>query len=430
MISLKDIEDSTPAFLAYMEEVDRRLRDAGVPIPGRPIVAFRELAKDGIKILMAAPIPTPHADRIHAWFERRYGDRLKIDFSIGKAVILIRGDPYVVKLPLIYGKWDGIIDVTKVFDGMTKELFADLPNPARTDMVNSFKWMMDRFSVMQSLPVDVLSNLNTTVTQIMAQVPHYGEAKWAALQFAEKSLKEFIKAKGGEPRRTHDLTALLRNAELLGLQSGFWPIISMIQCPASVRYDGGVSLQDAVLAHHASIDLCAHIAQELSRSAQNKISQNDVDNLVISFSFGLNQADNGGLLFKFVLASGNEVRLHFFAPTCIQLVKAIRSSMAKGYHKDERSQFVNGRDSRNMPPRHPVRAFLSNMPPLSSKEFDMEMGLVSGYAAEDHGNAVTFEFRLHEAEPRVLIMSSAVLHYFVDYLEAGIKTGQENGLFR
>jgi hypothetical protein len=45
-----------------------------------------------------------------------------------------------VRLPLILGKWDGTIDVTKTYDGMTKGLFADLPERDRTEMVNAFVW--------------------------------------------------------------------------------------------------------------------------------------------------------------------------------------------------------------------------------------------------------------------------------------------------
>jgi hypothetical protein len=83
-----------------MEDVDRRLREARTSIPSRPLLAFREIAKDGLTLAIGTS--NPHANLIDAWFKRRYGDRLLLDFNIGKAVVLIRGDPYVMRLPLIY----------------------------------------------------------------------------------------------------------------------------------------------------------------------------------------------------------------------------------------------------------------------------------------------------------------------------------------
>jgi hypothetical protein len=93
-----------------------------------------------MRMIICGALPTPHADWVNDWFRQRYGDRLLVGFSIGNAVILVRGDPYVVRLPLILGKWDGTIDVTKTYDGMTKGLFADLPERDRTEMVNAFVW--------------------------------------------------------------------------------------------------------------------------------------------------------------------------------------------------------------------------------------------------------------------------------------------------
>ena len=62
MITFKDIEENTPRFNAYMEEIDLRLRQAKVPIPGRPLNAFREIAKDGMRIIIGGALPTPYAD--------------------------------------------------------------------------------------------------------------------------------------------------------------------------------------------------------------------------------------------------------------------------------------------------------------------------------------------------------------------------------
>ena len=211
-------------------------------------------------MIICGALPTPHADRVNDWFRQRYGDRLLVDFSIGKAVVLVRGDPYVMRLPLILGKWDGIIDVTKTYDGMTKDLFADLPERDRTEMVNAFGWFLERFQKISHLPPPVTANIDTAILQMISQNPHYGELQWASLQAAEKTLKEFIKRRNGKPPHTHKLDRLLAQAEGLGLPPGYWPVLTMIQCGAGVRYDNGVTLDQAVLAHHGSIDF-AHMLQ-------------------------------------------------------------------------------------------------------------------------------------------------------------------------
>src|SRR5215212_3445168 len=257
MITLLDIETASPSFLAYMEEVDRRLRDARTAIPSRPLLAFRELAKDGLTLPIGGP--NDHTKRVHEWFERRYGDRLLMDFSIGKAVVLIRGDPYVMRLPLIFGTWNGIVDITKTYVGMTKELFSDLAERDRAEMVTAFGWFLERFQNLSNLPPLITANIDTAILQMTAQAPHYGESKWASLQAAEKTLKEFIRRRKVHPPRTHDLTNLLRKAEDLGLPRGYWPMLALMQCDAGVRYENNVTLDQAAIAHHASIDLCAFI---------------------------------------------------------------------------------------------------------------------------------------------------------------------------
>jgi hypothetical protein len=103
-------------FEALMEWVDSRLREDGTSIPGRPSRAMSILAVE-----LREPFVTPYPERallegcytgddltmrVEEWFDRRYGERLKIDMSPGRAVILIRNDPWVLKLPLIVGTWE------------------------------------------------------------------------------------------------------------------------------------------------------------------------------------------------------------------------------------------------------------------------------------------------------------------------------------
>jgi hypothetical protein len=411
-----------------MEDVDRRLREARTSIPSRPLLAFREIAMDGLTL----PIGTSnrHANLIDAWFKRRYGDRLLLDFNIGKAVVLIRGDPYVMRLPLIYGKWDGIVDVTKTYVGMTKELFADLPERDRTEMVTAFVWFLERFRKISNLPRLVTANIDTAILQMTSQVPHYGESQWASLQATEKTLKNFIKLRKGDPPHIHNLSKLLLQAERLGLPSGYWPVLATVQCAATVRYDNNVTLDQAVLAHHASIDLCAFIAEHLANDKAKSIESNkSVSDVVVSFGHGVATNGNGGLLFRFVMADGGTHLLLFCSDICFFLRDALKKSLLSGRHVDERADLLTKRDFRNVPPRHSVRIFLANEPEISAKDFAQSISQVQGCHVEDFSNAIQFTLSIAGGSPVLLTMGSTVVHYFADFLESGIDAGRNVGLF-
>jgi hypothetical protein len=431
MITFKDIEENSALFLAYMEEIDLRLRQAKVPIQARPLNAFSEIAKDGMQMVIGGALPTPHADQIKKWFQLRYGDRLLVDFDIGKAVILIWGDPYVMRLPLIYGKWNGIVDVTRTYVGMTKELFASLPKHDQTEMVNAFVWFYERYEKINNLPEKVTVNIDTAIQQMISQRPHYGESQWASLQTAEKTLKAFINHRNVRPPKIHILSTLLDKAEQLGLPGGFWPVLKMIQCDPSVRYEDGVTLDQAVLAHHASIDLCSFVAEHFQKKPTERVTTTDkLDDVVISFGHAVDSNHNGGLLFRFVMANGTERVLLFCSEICRILRDALRASLASGRHADERIELSAKRDFRNIPPRHPVRMFLVNQPEMSNKDFESTVNQVQEYNVVDFDNAVQFDITSVGGSVIRLIMDSVVVNYFVDYLDGGIEAGQEHGLFK
>lgn len=430
MITLKDIEENSPDFQAYMEEVDLRLRKAKIPIHARPLNAFCEISKDGMQMIVGGALPTLCADQIHKWFQLRYGGRLLVDFSIGEAVILIWGDPYVMRLPLICGRWNGIVDVTKTYDGMTKELFASLSERDQAEMVNAFVWFLKRYEKISRLPKKVTANIDTTIHQMISQSPHYGESQWASLQTAEKTLKAFIVQRNGNPPKIHKLSTLLTNAEKLGLPGGFWPVLKMIQCDASVRYEDGVTLEQAVLAHHATIDLCAFIAEHFENKFVKSVAINDkLDDFVISFGHAMDINHNGGLLFRFVMASGTEKLLLFCSEICHILLDTLKTSLASGRHADERAEILVKCDFRNIPPRHPARMFLVNQPEMSLKDFESTVKQVQEYKVVDFDNAIHFNITSVDGIVTRLIMHSVVVNYFVDYLSGGIEAGKEHGLF-
>ena len=253
-IALRDIDEGTDAFRAHMAGIDERLRRQGVPIPNRPILALRELARAGIQIWS----PTPSSKRIFDWFDQRYGKKLAVDFTIGRSIVLVRGDPYVVKFPLILGYFDGIISLTDLFEHFTVEMLAALSKDETAVLINSFASQYEDFRHIELLPRDLRSSLDAAVSRVVEINQHMGESKWASLQFVEKVLKAFIKKGGTRPPNIHDLRKLALLAEQLGAPAIPDVLVRNTECPAGVRYnEPRVTLTQAVGALHASIKIGA-----------------------------------------------------------------------------------------------------------------------------------------------------------------------------
>lgn len=295
-------------FLALMEDVDATLRRQEMQIQGRPIAAIGELCRRmKAEFSMMVPEREPRAGvysgtdlviRVKRWYDDRYGTRLHINATVGEVVCVIRGDPWKLKLPLVYGGGPGIrffcqygvpttlpnepkavprgtrlspsyynvLDAAvELPDGLARSLSAD----ERKEMLEAFGagWTA-HYSLREIRSIgmveEVQSDLSATVTHLMAHPPHPGQAKWSALQAAEKMLKTYIAERGGSFGFNHKLAILEQAAQALGLPAMIPSWIVDTQCPAGVRYgEVPVSLEEAVKAHHASLRIVRHIADEL-----------------------------------------------------------------------------------------------------------------------------------------------------------------------
>lgn len=239
-----------------MIEVDRRLREEGTDIPSRLLGAYSIISEEsGITIVFGDEL----SNRINEWFERRYGDRLKVDFSIGRTVVLIDGDPYSVKFPTIFGRvklfplrWVEDVTLEHLATRATEEL-----ESLTTQIIDRF----EDFSLLSNLSAKVVADLSPSVDHIMTRPPHYGLSRWASLQASEKVLKHAISADGKTPPKIHNLGELAHLANKLGVSGIETNLVDTVQCKPSVRYDEPVTLYDAIAAHHASVRLCRQVAE-------------------------------------------------------------------------------------------------------------------------------------------------------------------------
>jgi hypothetical protein len=108
-------------------------------------------------------------------------------------------------------------------------------------------------------------DLENAVNNILSQQAHYGQSKWASLQFSEKLIKCFLAENSVEFPRIHKLSELYNLAVNNGLSPFPTNLLMHVQCSASVRYgEEIVSLEEAVNAHYSSLGICYYIAKGIT----------------------------------------------------------------------------------------------------------------------------------------------------------------------
>lgn len=289
-------------FIELIEKIDAQFKKNDVPIHGRPIEAVRECAKK-LKIeIKLGPnckaIPGKYnwetlTGHINDWYEKRYGERLKENFSPGSAAFLIKGDVWKINTPLILGKVRFTVDrdldkyaeakkvgfapnlpiynVLKSIEGFTPEVASTLSNYELFDILAFIKWLSDILHILIYLRTKQLSFIYEAKADYDSAVFYifmrqYGLSKWGSLQFVEKLLKCFLSFKGVRVPKTHELIKLSGLAKENGLPNILKSAIEKVQCAAGVRYgEDVVPLEEAVAAHHASLIICNVIVLELKK---------------------------------------------------------------------------------------------------------------------------------------------------------------------
>ena len=200
----------------------------------------------------------PLYEKIVDWFNRRYGDRLKMD-PTWRMAVLIRGDLYQLRLPLCFGSVNltcspehfGIANEAKVggrnqlptinildlLDDFTEDYGRSLTRDELMALTNAFLLGFDARNKIDSISEsefvkEAIGDIHVSVTHLFATPPQYGLSKWSSLQAAEKLLKAFIRQQGGEVERIHKLEKLASVAESLGSPPVPRSLLDKIQCPA------------------------------------------------------------------------------------------------------------------------------------------------------------------------------------------------------
>lgn len=297
---------ATPANEAEFEElmasIDAEMAKEQVPIPGRALGAARLLAmRTGLDVLYPLPkrLPAPEvydgidlAIRTRQWFNERYGEKLKIDFSLGRVAVNVRGDAWFLKIPFLAGSFyltadpgrrlpkrtislassePDTINILECVEKLPDALARDLSEEEKAVLVTVFRTAAEAFSQVadrfrHQYVAEVRTDLASAADHLVSQYGHTGQSKWSSLQAVEKMFKAYIRHKNGTIKQTHNLTQLAADAGALGLPPVPPALIAAVQTQASARYgDLAVSLEDAVAANHAAIEICGMIAASMPK---------------------------------------------------------------------------------------------------------------------------------------------------------------------
>lgn len=304
-------------FIGLMEAIDTRLQRAGVAIVGRELLGVRQICRMlAVELNLMHPRREPRDGmyegddlviRARRSFQERYGDRLAIDWSLSRVAVLLRGDVWVLSLPRIYGggrvhfiasRTDvrtsptapEVVPVTEVRQaqrtpstynvldalvGLSDDLRGALPDDELRSLHFTFMTGLGAFEAMREarnarFVAEALADHEQTAAHLTAGArAQAGQARWAALQAAEKMYRAYLTAVHASVPRTHDISTLSAAAATAGLAAADEHFVRVVQRDPGVRYgDAAVPLAEAVSAHHAALDLSWYLAEAIKGRRQ------------------------------------------------------------------------------------------------------------------------------------------------------------------
>lgn len=260
-----------------MQAIDLQLKEINAPFVTRPMQGLSMLAQ---KYHFGLEFSEPFTQRVSQWFEERYGSRLNLDLSYGKVPVLLFGDAYSMRVPvLFFGGWlvasNGpveekldrpVVNVVEWVQNIPEGLIYRLGEPELKMLLEAAKVFTSLLSRIDKLRNEqdfknAFGNLESSTHLLTTPNFQVGLSRWESLQATEKFFKAYISLRGEQYKYVHDLGQLNEHAKRLGLNGVDLQWITKVQCDASMRYaphEG--SVEDAVSASHACLEICAVIA--------------------------------------------------------------------------------------------------------------------------------------------------------------------------
>jgi len=299
-------------FQRFMEQIDAQLRRRGVPVRARQLQAVGEASKlVNARLIMGPALPPgaseqdrqgyEFAARVMDWMEARYGDKLKVDMSIGAAPLILRDDAWLMRLPYIVGSVAVVYDcnlstnypdmsgpamprgratlnVLTLIEGLSSDLARGLSLQEIHEIAKCFGPSMTTFSLLDEVKVGkpLISaaqfDLRRAAEICVCDAHQLGFSRWHSLQAAEKVIKAYIESRGTSFPHNHDLAGLASIAEKNGASPIPSELLKQAQCPASVRYEPEKStISETVAAHRAAVEICGAVTFSIKQNGPNRI---------------------------------------------------------------------------------------------------------------------------------------------------------------
>lgn len=230
--------------------------------------------------------------KAHRWYELTYGGKLKSDWALGYVPVKLGNAFWKTRVPVFYGQLELFVDRDLSNQGIAigsrgklptwnilcavEELpqgFANrLSDQALNDYFDTYILAMEALAWRASLPTsNLLSLAHADYDQCTLDVlgGRYAQARWAAQQAVEKTLKGLLEIAGtAYPTGGPQGHSLQRLRELLSTHHRIElddALIELAYCPPRVRYGEEVSTESqALLANHAVLTVLEQLS--LSRA--------------------------------------------------------------------------------------------------------------------------------------------------------------------
>ncbi|MBN2721962.1 MAG: hypothetical protein JXQ77_04015 [Campylobacterales bacterium] len=282
------MELSSNKFEELILEADRSLEEDNKPIHARPLNAvifiFNKLHESG-------PLFNPKeesvdfpvtafnlSNHIHLWYEKRYGDLLKVDFSPSRFPISINGAIYRCKPPMIVGHITIISSKNQFKDKRilnAVDCIESLPNYVREKLDSSTENLLQAILVtclettheIKAKDLVMLSSAQSDMIvsceQLLGSNINASLSAWHSLQFVEKTLKTYIH-KYEKPKHIHNIEKLKNRAVELGYQADKSINWGVFNFNAEVRYDPSkISVTTALNANYEAWKVGFNVLKQL-----------------------------------------------------------------------------------------------------------------------------------------------------------------------
>jgi len=256
-------------FLEKIERVDKDLSEKGVKIHARPFHAFHLLAPDyegpvlgsGVDRADYPPFVGPNLlHKVSDWYQDRYGDRVNMPSDRGRVPVVVRGEVYLLRVPLVFGNVR--VPILRFVEGLTESMADALTeselNAIRRAWEAGFSLTYEIEDLSQELEKGKVSVTETTQNMLQSAIGDRDTAAqclsgrldtngacFHAQQHAEKMLKVYLLVKNlstelqlSRSPYGHDLKRILKlcsttSGDFLALSSDIG-LLSNI--PMDIRY--------------------------------------------------------------------------------------------------------------------------------------------------------------------------------------------------